>query len=704
MSQNTSRRRPRRPLAEIDGSDSRVNEVSTTPLTPSDFQTTDQENLVAQPSNPANEGRVLGLVDQHASDDMIYYFTHEQPLYQNSYQLLDPRFYQQPDLLWYQQFLQSQHGILDFEYGQTVTQQYLDEPRTTNAGEPAPSASGLASTGSAPGGESPRTTSRQNTSDASGGSTYDRVTNEDMKRYFLQQEQDKAAAAAVTAAEDAATQSTGQAAKVSKRKSRRKGKQKAASPTPADPGGSSAAGPSAQGRPTGETDESQRKKKDVASDKPIACPDWIFPLESWGPPGHEDLFNYNAKGQLTAKFFSTKQILKYLQAHWEQRASDRRLPNHPWEPQRCFKIWVQRSPAKSRLNQVDSALFRCKWEGCPLRRTVHKGKRNEDVLGGTINVGYLRVAFDEFSGLTDVRNSTPAPDRDSNERAADDPTTDPLQSLAKNPFEVAMHLHLFCLEQICDPVVLHEHDMIAADMREFPAPDVNRSSLAPMGKADGKIKSDAFDQWFEDQKLGRNDGRVLEPRQQEARGTGKRSGFKPGWRGEPREYEDSLSHRLVSYHIDNQTRARQRTRNERYGTDPTGHNTLEINRGDLRAYVETVAQREEKNEEKKKNKGKSKEPAREAEAQPPGADSYTTASTRRGESSQGRKRRKTTPPSRTQAAAVEALIEQRSEQPTAGPSRLQAAEEDHGGMMDPSLADMFFDPQEGWTYYDFPFQ
>lgn len=188
-------------------------------------------------------------------------------------------------------------------------------------------------------------------------------------------------------------------------------------------------------------------------------------------------------------------------------------------------IWVQQAPAQcnSRLLPGES---KCRYVHCP------DPKR-------TILAGWLRVAFDENPELT--------------------------SSGFKDPFKVSMAMHLWCFEQCMDPMEAYMQGRLAADERQFPCELKN--PMAINKDTDTHIVRECFEPWFR--------SRFHEWQQRGAR---------------PRHmapYESSLSHSLVCYHLDNQIKSRQRTRNSRNSSkEETNHITIDVHKGDLALFLE----------------------------------------------------------------------------------------------------------------------
>lgn len=188
-------------------------------------------------------------------------------------------------------------------------------------------------------------------------------------------------------------------------------------------------------------------------------------------------------------------------------------------------VWVQQAPAQCN-NRLLPGESKCRYIHCP------DPKR-------TILAGWLRAAFDENPELT--------------------------SSGFKDPFKVSMAMHLWCFEQCVDPMEAYMQGRLAADERQFPCELKN--PMAINKDTDTHIVRECFEPWF--------GSRFNEWQQRGAR---------------PRHlapYESSLSHALVCYHLDNQIRSRQRTRNSRNSSkQETNHITIDVHKGDLALFLE----------------------------------------------------------------------------------------------------------------------
>ncbi|KAL7935010.1 hypothetical protein V8C35DRAFT_321644 [Trichoderma chlorosporum] len=217
----------------------------------------------------------------------------------------------------------------------------------------------------------------------------------------------------------------------------------------------------------------------------------------------QHLFSYTPKGQwLRDRCFTTQQFREYA--------------DH------CGKyttFWVQQTPTQCnhRLEAEDRI---CRWANCP-------------VANRTIAAGWLRVAFDEFPHLTS--NGT------------------------RDPLKCAGSVHLWCFEQIFDPMEFHLSGRLRPEDRRFPFEDKSVVTLEKL--TDVGIIREAYRPWFEQRRLSFN--------------------------RHPQKYSDSLSYRLTKYHIENQTAARQKARSKRNNTKSEGERrTIDVHLGNLKKFVE----------------------------------------------------------------------------------------------------------------------
>lgn len=257
----------------------------------------------------------------------------------------------------------------------------------------------------------------------------------------------------------------------------------------------------------------RRSKKMMA---PNTNPDLFYttPLPkvpNWGPvmQDGQPLFSYLPSGRLLdCRTYNAQQIQHYIDSC----------------PQ-SLRLWLQQAPSQSNNRLVD-ADSKCRYAHCP--------SKNRKILPG-----WLRVAFDEFPEDT--------------------------SSGARDPYKVAMAMHLWCFEQCCDPHELFVSGVLLPENRSFPLEQKN--PMAVTKNSDRMIIGEAFMPWQENQKV-----------QREA--WGKRLVV-------PRVYQESLSYAMVKHHLDHQISSRQTTREARNSTRPaSSRNTIDIHMGDLAVFAE----------------------------------------------------------------------------------------------------------------------
>jgi hypothetical protein len=233
---------------------------------------------------------------------------------------------------------------------------------------------------------------------------------------------------------------------------------------------------------------------------------------AWGSKTWEDgqhLFTYTQKGQwLRDRKFNKEQLREYVD-------------NCPKGT--VFRVQQAPTHCNERLDLEDRI---CRWANCP-------------VANRTITSGWLRVCFDEFPGKTS------SGDRD--------------------PLTCAGSMHLWCFEQVFDPVEFHLEDRLKAETRQFVLEERNAMSLEKL--TDAEIIAGAYTEWFKDWIP------FFDPHDK----------FPT-----PREYENTLSYKLNKYHLNNQTKARRRARRIRHELkmDKGGpQRTINVHEGNLQMYV-----------------------------------------------------------------------------------------------------------------------
>ncbi|KAM0562045.1 hypothetical protein ACHAPJ_002488 [Fusarium lateritium] len=163
----------------------------------------------------------------------------------------------------------------------------------------------------------------------------------------------------------------------------------------------------------------------------------------------------------------------------------------------------------------------CRYQGCPIPNR-------------TMLAGWHRVAFDEFPELTSEG--------------------------IKDPFKMAGAMHLWCFERCIDPIELFNTGALEADERILPEEDKNRMALNHGHNT--HIMSISVEPWIEARRSKGGPPQIPSAR-----------------------HEDSLSYALVNHHINHQTGARQKTRNNRNGKKPEDcRKTIEYHLGRLDYY------------------------------------------------------------------------------------------------------------------------
>ncbi|KAG6036671.1 hypothetical protein E4U40_000331 [Claviceps sp. LM458 group G5] len=239
---------------------------------------------------------------------------------------------------------------------------------------------------------------------------------------------------------------------------------------------------------------------------------WEYQPKSWGP---ENKFEYTEDAQLLLRNYTTQDIRYYLK-------------NCP----RRYVLWIQRVPSQSNKRTLDRSGKQsmedkcCRWDGCPIE--------------GRAVTGMIRVAFDEF----------------------------PLQTSQgiKDPFKVAMIMHLWCFEQFLDPVLYLQNGRMHFDTRTFATP-LHEAYAPPehdfgnLGRAE---KKNPFSIRLGDGKKSEDVGKVLEM----ARDPWLARNPMPVI-GLPRDYEDSLTYAITSWRDQNKTKSKIRQGIIRHGKEST---------------------------------------------------------------------------------------------------------------------------------------
>ncbi|KAG6070837.1 hypothetical protein E4U33_004027 [Claviceps sp. LM78 group G4] len=238
---------------------------------------------------------------------------------------------------------------------------------------------------------------------------------------------------------------------------------------------------------------------------------WEYQPKSWGP---ENIFEYTEDAQLLLKNYTTQDIRHYL----------KKCP-------RQYVLWIQRVPSQSNKRTLDRSGKQsmedkcCRWDGCPIE--------------GRAVTGMIRVAFDEF----------------------------PLQTSQgiKDPFKVAMIMHLWCFEQFLDPVLYLQNGRMHFDTRTFATP--LHEAYAPLDHDFGNLgraeKKNPFSIRLGDGKKSEDVGKVLEM----ARDPWLERNPMPIV-GLPRDYEDSLTYAITSWRDQNKTKSKIKQGIIRHGREP----------------------------------------------------------------------------------------------------------------------------------------
>ncbi|KAJ6446695.1 Protein LCHN [Purpureocillium lavendulum] len=250
-----------------------------------------------------------------------------------------------------------------------------------------------------------------------------------------------------------------------------------------------------------------KKNKNARTDPLQVYKTHIQPPSSFGPTAADGqpLFTYTSQCQLTTgRAFTTEELRQYVKAA------------------RCC-MWLQQAPSQC-ADRMDDDDKKCRWASCPLNAR-------------TISSGWLRVAFDEFPGLTS--NGT------------------------KDPFKMAGVLHLWCFEQVFDPMEFHSSGRLLPETRHLPKEMTN--VMAINRDSDRDIVADCYEKWFKEHEA---EFEVCGPLSR------------------PREHRQSLSYALVRYHLDKQTTARHRARANRNQNKETGQQrTIDVHVGDLGLFA-----------------------------------------------------------------------------------------------------------------------
>ncbi|KAK1249804.1 hypothetical protein MKX08_009807 [Trichoderma sp. CBMAI-0020] len=267
----------------------------------------------------------------------------------------------------------------------------------------------------------------------------------------------------------------------------------------------------ATARKDGRNGAAKRKKKDPPYD-PRHLYSKAETRAPWGSKTFQDgqhLFSYTEKGQLLSdRKFTNEQLREYVD-------------NCPKDT--VFR--VQQYPTMSAFRMAPEDRL-CRWADCPV------GSKK-------ITPGWLRVCFDEFPEDT--------------------------SSGKRDPFVCAGSMHLWCFEQVFDPVEFHLKGRLKAETRLFVHENQNVMSLEKLTDVD--IVKNAYDEWFKQWVPSFERHRNFQVQ---------------------REYKDTLCSKLSEYHINNQSEARRTARASRHDQKKNKEEpkkTIEVHRGDLKLYV-----------------------------------------------------------------------------------------------------------------------
>ncbi|KAK3369209.1 hypothetical protein B0T24DRAFT_356698 [Lasiosphaeria ovina] len=253
------------------------------------------------------------------------------------------------------------------------------------------------------------------------------------------------------------------------------------------------------------------------------------------------LFVYDQRGTELAqnKFYRRTELAKFFVQHPDQQ--------EPVRLHRRLTLWIQNTPAQLNTRYLNnSSSSKCRWRDCP--DPTH-----------TIQKGFWRVAFDEYSGHT-TQNHT-------------------------DPYLNAGYMHLYCFEKAFDLGYLIHHAprdygfRILPDNRHFPREERNAASL----KRDHPEMSAVYEKWLNEQS---------------------QRSFPPGYTGFEQinvPDKDRLWSRLTEEHLRRESKTRDTTRKTRPGTG----NHIAFHRGNLEMMVKT--KQAEKASKKRKNKDSDEE-------------------------------------------------------------------------------------------------
>lgn len=254
-----------------------------------------------------------------------------------------------------------------------------------------------------------------------------------------------------------------------------------------------------------------KQRKDPACDPRLVYPD-PETRAPWGSKICEDgqhLFSYTDKGQWRRdRHFNNEQLREYVD-------------NCPKGT--VFRVQQAPTQCNGRMDPEDRM---CRWANCP-------------VSNRTITSGWLRVCFDEFPVKTSGGK--------------------------RDPLKCAGSMHLWCFEQVFDPVEFDLDGRLKAETRHFPREERNVTALEKL--TDVGIVRIAYEGWFKERKEYFNEHGNFPVSQ---------------------KYNDTLSFALNKFHIEHQTDARQRARENRYKDKKNKggpQRTIDVHEGNLQMYV-----------------------------------------------------------------------------------------------------------------------
>lgn len=269
------------------------------------------------------------------------------------------------------------------------------------------------------------------------------------------------------------------------------------------------------------TNRGAKKRNDPLCNPKLVYGDNPETRAPWGSKtwaGGQHLFSYTTRGQwLRDRVFNNEQLREYV-----DNCKDGTV----------FRVQQFPAQCKHRLEEEDCM---CRWANCPVPKN-------------RITAGWLRVCFDEFNKET--------------------------TGATRDPLLCAGSMHLWCFEQVFDPLEFHLKGRLQPEDRTFLREETNVASLKKL--TDGDIVKGAYDKWFQDQERSFNQhGKFLVQR----------------------KYEDTLSYRLNEYHLNHQSDARRTSRETRHVNKTNKEQpakTIDVHMGNLERYLD-LKEREKNN-------------------------------------------------------------------------------------------------------------